>query len=101
MTMKYGLPQSALKKMRAVFQDYPQIDKVFLYGSRAMGTYKLGSDIDLCIESKTLSLSELLAIENKLDDLLLPWKIDLSLKNAIDNADLLIHINEKGVVFYP
>jgi predicted nucleotidyltransferase len=101
MAMKYGLPESALKKMHAVFQGYPQIDKVLLYGSRAMGTYKVGSDIDLCIESKTLSLTELLAIENQLDDLLLPWKIDLSLKNAIDNSDLLIHINEKGMLFYP
>ncbi len=50
---------------------------------------RLGSDIDLSIESDTLSFSELLAIENQIDDLLLPWKIDLSLKNQIDNPDVL------------
>lgn len=98
--MKYGLPLSALKKILTIFKRYPQIDKVVLYGSRAIGTYKLGSDIDLCIESETLSLSELFALENELDDLLLPWKIDLSLKNRIDNPALITHINEKGVLFY-
>lgn len=99
--MTYGLPDSALEKIRGIFKKYLQIDEVILYGSRAMGTYKIGSDIDLCIVSTTLTLSELLAIENQLDDLLLPWKIDLSLKSHIDNQALLLHIEEKGVVFYP
>ena len=72
-----------------------------MYGSRAMGNYKLGSDIDLCIEAESLDLIKLLKIENQLDDLLLPWKIDLSLKHTIDNPALLEHMNSFGVVFYP
>ena len=66
-----------------------------------MGNYKHASDIDLCIESNTLSLSELMDIENQLDDLLLPWKIDLSVIHSIDNQDLLHHIKTKGIVFHP
>ena len=98
---RYGLPTSVLEKIVSVFERYPQIDKVVLYGSRAMGNYRHGSDIDLCIESTTLSLSDLLAIETQLDDLLLPWKIDLSIKNSIDNAALLDHINKIGIAVYP
>ena len=100
-SIECGLPQSAINQINSVFEKYSKIEKVILYGSRAMGTYKLGSDIDLCILSKTLSLTDLLAIETQLDDLLLPWKIDLSLMNKIDNSDLLAHINTKGLVFYP
>ena len=47
-----------------------------------------------------LNLTQLLKIENELDDLLLPWKIDLSLKHKIDNQALLQHIRDNGKIFY-
>lgn len=96
----FGLPRRAVEQIRAVFRDYPQVREVVLYGSRAKGTYRLGSDIDLCIRGDTLGLSALLAIENRIDDLLLPWKVDLSLRHRIDNEALLDHIGRVGVVFY-
>ena len=103
MTMKnntlFGLPEDVLKKIRAVFAKYNEVKKVILYGSRARGTYRPSSDIDLCIEGEMLSLTQLLKIENELDDLLLPWKIDLSLKHKIDNQALLEHIRNHGVMF--
>jgi uncharacterized protein len=101
MNTKFGLPQLAILKIQSVFQNFPQVDKVILFGSRAMDTYRNGSDIDLCIESNNLTLTDLLAIENQLDDLLLPWKIDLILKNTIDNPALLTHIDKHGIIFYP
>ncbi len=97
----HGLPPAIVDKLFIVFQKHVKIERVLLYGSRAIGNYKPGSDIDLCIESKTLNLTELLEIENQLDDLLLPWKIDLSVINSIDNPDLLNHIKTKGIMFYP
>ncbi len=96
----FGLPDDALKKIRAVFAKYSEIKKVLLYGSRAKGNNRFNSDIDLCIEEETLNLTQLLKIENDLDDLLLPWKIDLSLKHKIDNHALLQHIKDNGVIFY-
>lgn len=98
---RYGLPLAAVHKILAIFDNYPEIDKVWIYGSRAMGTYRSASDIDLCIESLSLTLRQLLSIENQLDDLLLPWKVDLSLKKSIDNSELLAHINQYGQQFYP
>lgn len=96
-----GLPEHAVVKICGIFGDYPAIRRVILYGSRAMGTYRPGSDIDLCIEGESLGLTELLAIENRIDDLLLPWKVDLSLLHTIDNPALLDHVRRVGVVFYP
>ncbi|MNN69159.1 Nucleotidyltransferase domain protein [compost metagenome] len=97
--LRFGLPAHAIEKLCAVFQGWPQIQRVLLYGSRAKGNYRLGSDIDLTIEGE-LTLSQLLAIENEIDDLLLPWKVDLSLKHRLDIPSLLDHIQRVGVNFY-
>ena len=96
----FGLPKVVVEKIRELFADYDAVERVTIYGSRAKGNNKGNSDIDLCVEGQTLSLSQLLQIENRLDDLLLPWKIDLSLKHKIDNLALLQHIQEVGIVFY-
>ena len=99
--MTAGLPENAVERLCAIFADYPSISRVILYGSRAMGTSRPGSDVDLVIEAESMSLTELLAIENRIDDLLLPWKFDLSLRHTIDNPDLQEHIKRVGVIFYP
>ena len=97
--MPYGLPDAVVDRLQHVFRQYPGIGVVRLYGSRAKGDYRPGSDIDLCIEGKTLTLGELFEIENRIDDLLLPWKVDLSLRHQIDNRELLEHIDHVGVEF--
>jgi predicted nucleotidyltransferase len=97
----FGLSINVIEKIHGIFRRHELIKKVILYGSRAMGKFRLGSDIDLCIEGEGLTLTELLVIENQIDDLLLPWKVDLSLKSKIDNPDLLEHIDLVGIEFYP
>ena len=57
--MKYGLPESAIQKIQAVLRHYPQVEKAILYGSRAKGNYKNGSDIDLTLQGTELSLMTL------------------------------------------
>lgn len=98
--MKYGLKPEVIDQIKQVFSGHPNIDEAVLYGSRAKGTQKSGSDIDLCLKGKNLKLPQLLKIETELDELLLPYKIDLSLFHALDNPDLIDHINRAGVVFY-
>lgn len=95
-----GLKDSTIEKIRSVFARYPQIDKVILYGSRAMGKQRNGSDIDLTMLGTGVTHSLQLKVENELDDLLLPYKIDLSVFGAIDNEELRAHIQRVGVVFY-
>lgn len=97
----HGLPNHAVEALYTVFKKHPKIEQVLLYGSRAKNTYRTGSDIDLCIIGTPIDLHELFEIENQIDDLLLPWKVDLSLMHQIDNPDLLDHINRCGIKFYP
>ena len=96
----YGLSPTTIHHIREVFALYPGLDKATLYGSRAMGTYRPGSDIDLTLEGEQLDLTTLHQIENELDDLLLPYKMDLSLLKHINNPELLDHIQRVGKVFY-
>jgi predicted nucleotidyltransferase len=97
---EFGLPQENIDSINGIFVQYPSINRVIIYGSRAKENYKSSSDIDLTIEDEGLEFSEFLEIENELDDLLLPYKIDLSQKRKIANIDLLDHINRVGKVFY-
>lgn len=96
----YGLPKEAIAQLCGVFSQYPTIHSVLLYGSRAKGNYRAGSDIDLSIQAPTLGLTDLLAIENQIDDLLLPWSVDLSLLHHIDNPELIDHIHRIGIPLY-
>ncbi len=98
--MPFGLPDTAVDKLSSVFSQYPQVSRVMLYGSRAKGNYQPGSDIDLCIEADMMTLADLFEIESRVDDLLLPWKVDLSLRHKIDNPALIEHIDRVGVEFF-
>jgi uncharacterized protein len=98
--MPYGLPDHVIEQLNRVFSDYPQIHRVLLYGSRAKRTFRPGSDIDLCIEADGFGHDELFAIETRIDDLLLPWKVDLSLRDTIDDEVLLDQLRQTGIPFF-
>ncbi len=101
MTLRFGLKQNTIQKIRAVFARYPQVEKAVLYGSRAKGDYKNGSDIDLTLYGRTdLTLKVLYKIMNEIDDLLLPYTIDLSIFRNITDTDVVDHIRCGGVTFY-
>jgi uncharacterized protein len=96
----YGLSHATINEILGVFENYPDLEKVILYGSRARGNYGNGSDIDFTLIGEYLDLTTLHKIENDLDDLLLPYKMDVSLLKHIKNEGLIDHINEIGQVFY-
>lgn len=98
--MNCGLPSVTIEKIRGVLASYPEIEDAILYGSRAKGNHKPGSDIDLTLRGKALTADLRDAVASALDDLLLPYMIDLSLYDQIDQADLQDHIDRVGVVFY-
>ncbi|GIV41538.1 MAG: hypothetical protein KatS3mg034_0848 [Vicingaceae bacterium] len=98
--MMYGLKITTIQSIQDVFKKYPEVEKAILYGSRAKGNYKPGSDIDLTLIGDKLNLTILQKIENELDDLLLPYKIDLSIHKQIKNIELLEHIARVGIIFF-
>lgn len=98
--MQFGLKTETIERIRAVFKTYLQIDSVIIYGSRAKGNFRAGSDIDLALTGKQLDLKFLSKISDDLDELMTPYKFDLTPLDIIKNQALLDHINTVGIKFY-
>ncbi|MCX6073531.1 MAG: nucleotidyltransferase domain-containing protein [Campylobacterales bacterium] len=94
----YGLRVDIIEKIVRTIKKNLKIQKIILFGSRAKESYKKGSDIDISIVSEDLSLKELNHIKVMLDDLMLPYKIDLLDYGRISNNDLKEHINRVGKI---
>lgn len=92
----FGLSPRTLGLLRGVLAHHRGIERAVVYGSRAKGNFRPGSDIDLALDAPQLTLSDLLRIDTELDDLMLPYSIDLSLLQHISNPELLKHIDRVG-----
>jgi predicted nucleotidyltransferase len=101
MNEPFGLQESDLWAIRGVLALYPQVDKAILYGSRAKGNYKTGSDIDLTLcGGQELTPAVLRRIMADIDELLLPYTFDLSILERIEDAEVLAQIRRVDVPFY-
>jgi predicted nucleotidyltransferase len=98
--MKHGLSAQTVERIVTVLAHYPEIEKAVLYGSRAKGNYRNGSDIDLTLFGDGLNFSLLTRLDNELDDLLLPYKFDISVFANLTHPDLIDHIRRVGVALY-
>lgn len=96
----FGLPPATLEKLNNVFAQHSAIDSVMIYGSRAKGNYRTGSDIDLTIMGGEITFAEFMQIESQIDDLMLPYTVDLSQYKQISNKELIAHIDRVGVKIY-
>jgi predicted nucleotidyltransferase len=95
-----GLSGDQTQKILGLFekaQIQNKISEVILFGSRAKGNYRPGSDIDLCLSGDELSYDDLTRIRLLYDELELPWSIDLVARNLIQEPALLEHIDRAGV----
>jgi predicted nucleotidyltransferase len=98
----YGLPEQVVQAIQLVLSQYPQVRSAVLYGSRAKGNFREGSDIDLTLKTDpSADTTLLLQIENQLDELNTPYQFDLSLFHHITNPALIEHISRVGVNVYP
>ena len=97
---RFGLPESAIQAIQQVLAAHPEVEQAIVYGSRAMGRQRPASDIDLTLIGPAISAASLARIDADLDDLLLPWMIDLSCLASIHHPALLAHIERAGLELY-
>jgi predicted nucleotidyltransferase len=83
-----------------VFAENAKVETAIIFGSRAKGNYKEGSDIDIVIKGLELNFEDRLNLMQKLDELGLPYKIDLINYYNITDLDLIDHIDRIGIMFY-
>ena len=98
--MKFGLSDSVISELQAVFRRHPNIEKVLIFGSRSKGNYREGSDIDLAALGKGLDYNQLLQILTEIDDLELLYSIDLLDYYKTVKTPIGDHIDRVGQVFY-
>lgn len=98
--MKYGLDDKYFNALISVFPRHPEVESVILYGSRAKGNYKPFSDIDITLKGKTLTRQLLGRIFTEIDDLLLPYFLDISIYNKLTDKGFIEAIDKTGVEIY-
>ncbi|MGN1240091.1 MAG: nucleotidyltransferase domain-containing protein [Paludibacteraceae bacterium] len=98
--MKYGISDMAYSRIQDALQSVPAIKRAIIYGSRARGDFRNGADIDLTLDGDGLQKTDLYRLYHLLDDLLLPYRFDLSIHDEIRNQALLHNIQRDGQVFY-
>ena len=100
--MQYGLSDNTLNILGSIFCKYPGIKQAILYGSRAKGKYRRGSDIDLTLKTgDDFTFTDLLHIAGDFDDSDMPYFVDVSIYDKLSNPDLKAHIDRVGIVLYP
>ncbi|GHU47690.1 DNA polymerase [Spirochaetia bacterium] len=99
--MKYGLSDYTLQTLDALFKKHSGIKRVTVYGSRAKGTYHPGSDIDITLHTdETFTYNDLLHLANEVDDSDMPYFVDISVYDKLQNMDLKEHIQRIGKPLY-
>jgi len=97
---QYGIPESDLNALLSEIKKNIEIDEIILFGSRAKGIFRNGSDIDIALKGRNLKLNDILEAMSGIDKLLLPYKLDLVIYTRIKEPALIEHINRVGVILF-
>lgn len=94
------LTEDYLVRIASVFEQFSAVESVLLFGSRALGTARANSDIDLAIKGADIDATTPFKLAIQLDDLLIPNEIDVVVYDRIQNDALREHIDRHGVEVY-
>ena len=86
--------------IQSIFQSFPEVKTVHLFGSRAKGNYRLGSDVDLAIMNRGLGSRTLARLKSRFEESTLPYKIDLVDFNNLTKHEFIEHIQRVGIPFF-
>ncbi len=98
--MRFGLNENTVSKINDTFTSYPEIEQVLIYGSRAKGNFREGSDIDISLFGENLDSTLLKSIHQKIDNLNTPYLFDISIFNDLKSERLIDHIKRVGKILY-
>jgi len=97
---QFGIDKSDIKNIVAILKENNKVQKIILFGSRAKSTHSNGSDIDIALKGNNLNTNDVLSLSVELDELDLPYKIDLVIYDRIEEKSLKEHIDRAGNVLF-
>ncbi|MES2662353.1 MAG: nucleotidyltransferase domain-containing protein [Pseudomonadota bacterium] len=99
--MLYGLEDRDLIHIQSAIQLFPEISQVILFGSRAKGNYKRGSDVDLAIKGKNVNYETAVRLSGILnEEKPLPYFFDVLHYENLNDPELINHIDRVGIPIY-
>lgn len=97
-----GLRQNDIEIIVSVIQNHPEVTEAYLFGSRAKGNFRNGSDVDLALKGDKLTTEIVSSISYQLnEETTLPYKFDVLNYHSISNNDLKEHIDRIGIRLFP
>lgn len=96
----FGLSERSKQAILEVLTQYPEIEQAIIYGSRAKGNYREGSDIDLTLKGAQLTSAMLYRIQDALEEAHTPYLFDVSIYDKLSNSALVEEIDRSGKIFY-
>ena len=98
---RFGLEQNILDKIIAVLRDHPNIERAVIYGSRALGTFKPQSDIDLAVFASRMDVGEFARLRFEINELPIVFKMDVVHVEGLENESLRAKIVAQGFEIFP
>ena len=96
-----GLSQNDLQAICVVLESIPAVELAMVFGSRAKGVFKLGSDVDLALKGELLSFEQVSKISYLLnEETLMPYQFDVLHYETINSPELVEHIDRVGVIVF-
>lgn len=97
---RFGLSGEVIREINEVFKLFPNIEEVVIFGSRAKGNFRTGSDIDLVAKGKGITFDQLVDINLKIEDLGLLYKVDVLSYPEKTGTPIGDHIDRVSRLFY-
>jgi predicted nucleotidyltransferase len=98
--MSYGLSERDISTIQRIFSKFAEVHSVYIFGSRALGTFQSGSDIDLAILDESVSTETIRRIVAEFEDSSLPYHVDLLHYPSLQNKELREHIMRVGKMLF-
>lgn len=95
----FGLSERDMNTITGIFQQFPEVQEVHIFGSRAMGNFKFGSDIDMAVVNP-VGPKIMRAMAGYFSDSSLPYFVDLVNLNNISNTEFIDHIKRNGKLIF-
>jgi predicted nucleotidyltransferase len=99
--MRFGLSEVDLQKILCIIASNYKVKKAFIFGSRAKGNYKNGSDVDIALSGINIDLNDISKIASTLnEETNMPYMFDVLNYDKLSNTDLIAHIDTIGIQIY-
>ena len=99
--MKFGLTGADIEQITTIIGSFPEVQQAIIFGSRAMGSYKNGSDVDIALKGKNIPHANITQIKYQLnEETTMPYFFDVVDYDALRNEELKTHIDQFGKIFF-